>query len=140
MDVTEQIGATESSLLDLIMKKYSSWIIEDRGREIMFLLFEMNGGWEKQNVFLKSQRCFIFIKQGIMSSADFRRIKSVHVLFFFFLFLFLKSDAIYVTMRKKQEILFNFWLAEKIQKHEIDFSNQRRRERKRKVEVGEIAS
>ena len=37
-------------------------------------------------------------------------------------------------MRKKREIFFNFWLAEKNTKpYEIDFSNQRKRERKAKI-------
>ena len=35
-------------------------------------------------------------------------------------------------MRRQREILFNFSLAEKIQKHEIVFSNQRKKERKAK--------
>ena len=66
-----------------------------------------------------------------MSSTDFRRIKSVH-------FFFLKSNTNIVRMRKKREILFNFWLVGKIQKHEIDFSNQRKKEKKAKI--GETVS
>ena len=60
-----------------------------------------------------------------MSSADFRRIKSVHCLFG-------RVMQYIVTMRKKREILFNFWLPEKKKKttYEIDFSNQRKKERK----------
>ena len=46
-----------------------------------------------------------------------------------------------VAMKKKQEVLFNFWLAEKNTKtYETEFSNQRQREWKMKVEVGEITS
>ena len=45
-------------------------------------------------------------------------------------------------MRRKQEILFNFWLVEKIQKHvKLTFltrEGERERERERKVEVREI--
>ena len=76
----------------------------------MFLLFEMNGRWEKWNVFLKSLKCcFISLKQGAISSADFRRIKPVHCFF-------LRVMQYIVTMRRR-EILFNFWLAENLQKH-----------------------
>ena len=43
---------------------------------------------EKQNAFLKSQKCCL-IKQGTMNNADFRRIKSVYCFaLFFFCFLF----------------------------------------------------
>ena len=43
-----------------------------------------------------------------------------------------------VTMRRKLETLFNFWLAEKYKKtYEIDFlTRERERERERKTEVG----
>ena len=135
MDVTEQIWAVESSLLELIMKKNVG--VDFRrltNRERKYLLFGMNGKWERQNVFLKSQRCLIFIKQETMSSADFRR-----MLFFiyFFLFVFLlfvlwRVMQYIVTMRKKRKILFNFWLVEKKYKN---ISNQRKRGREGKVEV-----
>ena len=35
-----------------------------------------------------------------------------------------------ITLKKKKEMLFNFWLAEKYKNIEIDFSNQRKKERK----------
>ena len=68
-----------------------------------------------------------------MSSADFRRIKSVHCSFW-------RVVQYIVKIRKKREILFNFWLAEKNTKtHEIDFST-RKRKREKKAKIGETAS
>ena len=51
----------------------------------------------KAECFSKNQRCcFITIKEGIINSADFKRIKSLHGFF-------LKSDAIYYHHEKESE-------------------------------------
>ena len=57
----------------------------------------------------------------------------ISTLFFvgFVLFYFIKSGTNILRMRKKREILFNFWLAEKIQKHmkSIFLKKERKKER-----------
>ena len=77
----------------------------------MFLLFEIREDEKSCMFFLKSQRCsFISIKQGAISSADFKRIRSVHFLFFL-------RVMLYIVIRiRNRKILFHFWLAEKLQK------------------------
>ena len=72
-----------------------------------------------------------------MNSADFTR-KNQYIVV-----AFLEVMQYIVKMKKKWEILLNFWLAEKNTKtYEIDFSNQRKKERKkeRKAKIGEVTS
>ena len=85
----EQIGATVSSLLEKLFSVdfRRLGLYADKSRRNVFII-RNNGRREKRNVFLKTQRCFISIKQGAISNTDFRRIKSVHRFF-------QKSDAIY---------------------------------------------
>ena len=92
----------------------------------MIFIIRKNGIWEKWNVFLKSQRGFISMKQDPISSVDFRRIKSVYCFF--------KSDAIYCPMRRKGEILIIFLLMKKITKKiERDFASQKKERKKEKL-------
>ena len=90
----------------------------------MFLLFGIMEDEKNRMFFLKSQRyCFISLKQGAISSVDFRGIKSVHCLF--------KSDAIYYHLKKEREKYCLIFGKQK-NTYEIDFSNQKKKERKKR--------
>ena len=67
-------------------------------------------------------------EQGAINSADFRRIKSVNCCFFF-----KEWCNILSPWEGRREILFNFWQAEKLQKHWNWFFSPEKERKKRKL-------
>ena len=86
-------------------------------------LSEASKTWERE----KNLKMILGVKK--MSTADFRRIKSVH-------WYFCGVIQYIVQMKKKQEILFSFWQGRKLQKHmKVFLTKGRKKERKAKISI-----